>query len=216
MPKAVEAKRRGRPPATGLSRRTLILSVAADLFRERGYHAVPIDAIGDAAGVTGPAIYRHFDSKSDILLALLSGVTEHLHEAAAEAVKDAAPADALTQLIRAHVGFALEERVLLAIYVQERYTLPADQTRPLRRIQHEYLSCWDRVVASLRPDLTAAEVALNVRSVVEMIHSIVFYNHPIEPERVALLLYDLAVQALAPCGAGGAAGAPLPISPADC
>jgi hypothetical protein len=107
--------------------------------------------------------------------------------------------------------------VLLAIYVQERYTLPADQTRPLRRIQHDYLSCWDRVVASLRPDLSAAEVALNVRSVVEMIHSIVFYNHPIEPERVALLLYDLAVRALAPCGAGGAAaGTPLPISPADC
>ena len=70
--------------ATARGRRTReqLLSAAADLVAERGFHAVGIADIGAAAGVSGAAIYRHFASKQDILVALLDRVVEGLRDGA--------------------------------------------------------------------------------------------------------------------------------------
>ena len=45
------------------SRRVELLAVAAQLFAERGFANVTVDDIGAAAGVSGPALYHHFDGK---------------------------------------------------------------------------------------------------------------------------------------------------------
>jgi AcrR family transcriptional regulator len=60
---------RQRLPAT--ERRELIVDAAGRLFGERGYDATRLDEIAAAAGVTKPILYRHFDSKRDLYLALL-------------------------------------------------------------------------------------------------------------------------------------------------
>jgi AcrR family transcriptional regulator len=52
-------------------RRALIVEAAGRLFGERGYGATRLDEIAAAAGVTKPILYRHFDSKRDLYLALL-------------------------------------------------------------------------------------------------------------------------------------------------
>ena len=53
--------------ARGAARREAIVAAAAELFAENGYAAVGMDDIGAAAGVTGPAIYRHFEAKAAVL-----------------------------------------------------------------------------------------------------------------------------------------------------
>ncbi len=62
-------KTRRRLPVA--ERRALIVEAAGRLFGERGYDATRLDAIAAAAGVTKPIVYRHFDSKRDLYLALL-------------------------------------------------------------------------------------------------------------------------------------------------
>ena len=52
-------------------RRALIIEAAGRLFGERGYEATRLDEIAAAAGVTKPIVYRHFDSKRELYLALL-------------------------------------------------------------------------------------------------------------------------------------------------
>jgi AcrR family transcriptional regulator len=52
-------------------RRELILEAAGRLFGEHGYEATRLDEIAAAAGVTKPIVYRHFNSKRDLYLALL-------------------------------------------------------------------------------------------------------------------------------------------------
>jgi AcrR family transcriptional regulator len=52
-------------------RRELILESAGELFGERGYAHTNLDEIAAAAGVTKPVLYRHFDSKKALYLALL-------------------------------------------------------------------------------------------------------------------------------------------------
>lgn len=56
------------PPA---ERRELILQSAGPLFGEHGYAHTSLDEIATAAGVTKPILYRHFDSKKALYLALL-------------------------------------------------------------------------------------------------------------------------------------------------
>jgi AcrR family transcriptional regulator len=53
------------------ARRELILEAAGDLFGERGYAHTTLDQIAAAANVTKPILYRHFDSKKALYLALL-------------------------------------------------------------------------------------------------------------------------------------------------
>ena len=55
-------------------RREQLLQCAADLFSARGYHAVGIDDIGAAAGISGPGVYRHFPGKQALLAALCDRV----------------------------------------------------------------------------------------------------------------------------------------------
>ena len=52
-------------------RRELILESAGVQFGERGYAHTSLDDIAAAAGVTKPILYRHFDSKKALYLALL-------------------------------------------------------------------------------------------------------------------------------------------------
>jgi AcrR family transcriptional regulator len=52
------------------SRRQLVLDAAAALFAERGYHGTSIRDIAARASMTPAAIYSHFASKSELLVAV--------------------------------------------------------------------------------------------------------------------------------------------------
>ena len=51
--------------------RERILDVALELFSEKGYDATSMREIAERLGITKPALYYHFDSKEDIVRALL-------------------------------------------------------------------------------------------------------------------------------------------------
>ncbi len=70
------ADRSTRRTDRGARRRHAIVAAAAELFAEHGYPAVGMDDIGAAAGVTGPAIYRHFESKAAVLAAVIDGIID--------------------------------------------------------------------------------------------------------------------------------------------
>ena len=53
-------------------RRGLIVEAAGRLFGDRGYEGARLDDVAAAAGVTKPVLYRHFESKRALYLALLA------------------------------------------------------------------------------------------------------------------------------------------------
>ena len=57
------------PPETA-STRERILDVALDLFTEKGFDRTSLREIAERLGVTKAALYYHFSSKDDILMAL--------------------------------------------------------------------------------------------------------------------------------------------------
>lgn len=74
---------------TADARRTQILDVAVDVFGQGGYHGASMNDIADAAGVTKPVLYQHFDSKSDLYRALIDDVGDRMIEAITEATAEA-------------------------------------------------------------------------------------------------------------------------------
>jgi AcrR family transcriptional regulator len=64
-----QPERRRLPVA---ERRELIVEAAGRLFGECGYEGTRLDDVAAAAGVTKPVLYRHFDSKRELYLALLA------------------------------------------------------------------------------------------------------------------------------------------------
>jgi AcrR family transcriptional regulator len=74
---------------TADARRTQILDVAVDVFGQGGYYGASMNDIADAAGVTKPVLYQHFDSKSDLYRALIDDVGDRMIEAITEATAEA-------------------------------------------------------------------------------------------------------------------------------
>jgi AcrR family transcriptional regulator len=70
-------------------RREQLLDVALRLFASSGFNATTMDDIAEAAGVTKPLLYQHFDSKRALYLELVDTVAGSLLEAIGKAVAEA-------------------------------------------------------------------------------------------------------------------------------
>jgi len=58
----------------GQDRAAQIIKEATRLFSRNGYEKVAIKQIADACDISEPAIYRHFDSKESIYIAVLDSL----------------------------------------------------------------------------------------------------------------------------------------------
>src|SRR5688572_303249 len=132
-------------------RRELILESATSLFEENGFHGAGIDDIAAAAGVTGPAIYRHFKNQGALLVALFDRLGERLTEIL-DTVGTLDGREALETLVRLHVRLAFEERALIVVYISEERNLPDSERRRVRRFQGAYVEAWAGLLRALCTD----------------------------------------------------------------
>jgi AcrR family transcriptional regulator len=124
-------------------RRSKLLTAAERLIAERGYHAVRLEDIGSAAGVSGPAIYRHFPNKEAMLVELLVAVSTRLLDGARTVVAEAADSEeALDGLVDFHLDFALGEPDLIRIQDRDWAHLPDRAKRQVRTAQRQYVEIW--------------------------------------------------------------------------
>lgn len=158
-------------------RREQILEVALRLIADRGYAGVSIDDIGEALGVTGPAIYRHFPGKAAILVALFDRSSTPLLEMAKAAEREpgATPRSVLGRLIRLHAEAVLDNTALHFLYLHDRFHLPADDARRIRTRLRAYGVIWRRALAGVRPELTDDEVLALEGAVIGVLQSPVYF-----------------------------------------
>lgn len=153
-------------------RRAQLLAAAERLFAERGFLAVRLEDIGAAAGVSGPAIYRHFPNKESLLVELLVGISTRLLAGAREVKSRSADADeALDGLIDFHLEFALDEPDLIRIQDRDLAHLPAAAQRQVRRAQRQYVEVWVGVLRELEPGLAEADARLMAHAVFGLLNS---------------------------------------------
>ena len=57
-----------------------LIDVAIDLFNKHGYHATGVDRIMEATGISKATLYRHFNTKDDLIVAALAKIDEAARE----------------------------------------------------------------------------------------------------------------------------------------
>jgi AcrR family transcriptional regulator len=153
-------------------RRLQLLSAAERLFAERGFLAVRLEDIGAAAGVSGPAIYRHFPNKESLLVELLVGISARLLAGArAVTAENSDAAAALDGLIDFHLDFALSEPNLIRIQDRDLAHLPAPAQRQVRKAQRQYVEIWVGILRELNPELAEADARLMAHAAFGLLNS---------------------------------------------
>ena len=153
-------------------RRLQLLSAAERLFAERGFLAVRLEDIGAAAGVSGPAIYRHFPNKESLLVELLVGISTRLLAGAREVRSgETDAAAALDGLIDFHLDFALGEPDLIRIQDRDLAYLPTAAERQVRRAQRQYVEVWVGVLRELEPGLAETDARLMAHAAFGLLNS---------------------------------------------
>lgn len=104
--------------------RSRILSVAAQLFADKGIGATTVREIGDRAGVHSGSLYHWFRSKDEIAAEILSTFLGDIHQRFASVTEASASPEATVRgLIAATVGVIEDHPAPTAMYQQDRQYL---------------------------------------------------------------------------------------------
>ena len=183
---------------TSAARRAEILSAAAELFAQRGYHGVSIGDLGRAVGLTGPALYRHFRGKEALLAEMLLDISERLLREGRRRVAEAAsPADTLDALLRWHIEFSLADPALITVQERELETVPEPQRREIRRLQRAYVEEWVQVLRRVYPGASTDRARAAAHAVFGLLNSSPRSAAALDRDAMTSLLHAMAAQAFA-------------------
>jgi AcrR family transcriptional regulator len=122
---AQQVEARVADPAEAMGTRERILEVATELFTEKGYDKTSLREIAERLGFTKAALYYHFESKEDILLALHM----RLHEFGRDALLGLGPEpvtlEQWEQLIDGLLGQMIAQRAIFLLHERNQAAVEA-------------------------------------------------------------------------------------------
>lgn len=180
------------------TRRQQLLDIAADLFARRGFHGVSVTDLGAAAGISGPALYKHFPSKDAILAEMLVSISEELLAVGRDRAGTAAPDGpraALAALVEWHVDFALAHKALIIVQDRDWSSLPDEARETVRGLQRDYVDLWASTLRGLHPDVTMDRARATVHATFGLINSTP-RSARVPDEEMRTLLAEMAMRAL--------------------
>jgi AcrR family transcriptional regulator len=149
--------------------------------------------IGATVGITGPAIYRHFDGKPAVLVALFDRAIDLLLADARGVVGgNHDRLLALNQLVDHQVDFVVSDRELAQVYYTEIHNLPNNDRRRLRRKQRLYLEEWIHLLHGIHDDLDLAVVRTTVHAAIGAIQSALFHGVGLRDDELRTVLASAA------------------------
>jgi len=179
-----------------------ILDAAAQIFREKGFHAASMQYIAQAVKLQKASLYHHVTSKQDILLALLDRaldlLIEHIEAVASQPLP---PDEKVRQAIRVYLQAMLENRDLAAVLLLEHRSLePQYHARHIpRRDRFERL--WRDLVQEGKDKgiFNCADPALSARYLMGVMNWTITWYRPdgtLSPESIAAQYADLYLMGL--------------------
>ncbi|MFF2143864.1 TetR/AcrR family transcriptional regulator [Kitasatospora sp. NPDC058190] len=159
------------PGARPRARREELLAAAVRLFHQRGFDNVSTDQLGAAVGISGPSVYRHFDSKAQLLAASLVGSRERLrHEVDGAIAAAAGPEAALAAGLRAYVDFALRNGDYLGAMLSETERLAPPDRRAAVDFRRDFLRTWVELLRQVRPTVDAVDARIQVHALFALVN----------------------------------------------
>jgi len=112
--------------------------VSVQVFAQRGFHSTSMNDVAEAAGVTKPVLYQHFDSKQDLYLALIDEAGNRLRTAISKAVAGATNGKQQTELgFKAYFRWVSDDHDAFLLLFGSRANRDEESTKAIRRITAE-------------------------------------------------------------------------------
>lgn len=166
-------------------RRQELVKIAADLFAERGYANVTVDDIGEAAGISGPALYHHFTGKEALLGEMLVGISQYLLDGGRRVVE--VSDDPIRDLIAFHAEFAVDDRSLITVHFRDLVHARSDDQSRVRTLQARYVALWADALQTRSPHLERRQAQAAVHATFGLINSTPFSGRLPRAEMLSLL-----------------------------
>ena len=120
------------------ARREQILDVSVQVFARNGFHSTSMNDVADAAGVTKPVLYQHFDSKQDLYLALLEEAGNRLRNSVTKAVASATNGKEQTEFgFKAYFRWVAHDHDAFLLLFGSRANRDEESVATIRRITAE-------------------------------------------------------------------------------
>ncbi|MFJ4783993.1 TetR/AcrR family transcriptional regulator [Streptomyces sp. NPDC088794] len=150
----------GAPPRPGKpTRRDQLAAIAAGLFARDGYHNVSVQDIAAAAGLSGPALYRHFRGKQAVLAhILLAGLDD-----AGRVLDEYTEAGTGRELSAVYAGLAalvVARPEFGMLWRRERRHLAPEDAAEVRKRAIRIGAPLIRALQSRRPELESSDASL--------------------------------------------------------
>ncbi|MGC4932792.1 TetR/AcrR family transcriptional regulator [Gordonia sp. DT30] len=188
---------RSSPRRRPIARRRHLVEVAARAFSDGGYHAVRLDDIAETAGVSAPALYRHFPNKYALFAEATATLATRL-AAATAAVEADEPRTELRALLSAIAATAIENRRTGGLYRWESRYLTGPDAEHVRTVviaQHRRLRS---TIMRCRTELERTDADLLAAAMTSVVASPATHRVSLPPREVQTLLCDAAMSLLEP------------------
>lgn len=179
-----------------------ILSAAAQVFSQKGFHAASMQDIAEAVNLQKGSLYHHVTSKQEILAILLDQALDLLIERLERVIAQSLPIDAKLRLaIADYLTTILDRKELSAVLLLEHRSLDPDLAarHTLRRDRFEGL--WRALVRQGKEEgvFTCPDPSMAVMAIMGAINwTITWYSPsgPLTPAQIAEQFADLILSGL--------------------
>lgn len=184
-----------------------ILSRAATLFSQRGYHAVGIRDLAEAVGLSTSTLYHYYATKQDILFAIISRFLAEFKERLGARLRDASvpPRQRLEQAVTEHVHLTVTRSEELLVGSPVLNALSPEQQARIAAMRREYRDAVRDVIAQgvAAGEFHVADPLLTAMAMLDMLDGIRSWYHVDGPLSLTELAARYRAFALALCQAGG-------------
>jgi AcrR family transcriptional regulator len=175
------------------ARREQLLSVALGVFASEGFHGASMNDIADAAGVTKPVLYQHFESKHDLYLALIEDTGDRLSTLIEAATIDAdGPRDQVTRGFLAYFRWVAADSDSFRLLFSGGARVGDEFIEAVQRIEQRIT---DSIAPLIRADIDVDHQRIVAHGIVGLAESIsrrlIEQGRPFEPDVVAAQVAEL-------------------------
>ena len=152
------------------TRREELVSVAAQLFAERGYHGTSMADLADAMGVQKGSLYSLTESKQELLVLITGEGATSFHAGLDGVPEDVEPLERVRLALRAHLGVVAAQVSAATVFTREWRFLDEPERTAFRAERRRCEERWRDLLreaadrGALRSDLDVEAAVLLVLS----------------------------------------------------